>query len=180
MDEIDNRDKGKRQRKRKISFPLNLLRRLAEGRKYSSGSIKSQKSQTGSVKSVVRHDDTSDNTPEYVPLKRASNPGIIKRKSSNSDRKRKISYPLNDCQDGGQIKPEVDLMTQPVFKPEPVVKHSRYYFTQRIHLTLQCSFFMQKVNSIVALLQLHIYLHNLEAITNTVKQECVVYIYIYI
>ncbi|XP_069115846.1 bestrophin-4-like isoform X2 [Argopecten irradians] len=89
----------KKERHRKVSFPLSLLRRLRSH---------SEKPNPGSSKSV-HNDIDPDSTPEYVPLRRAT---IIqeanKRAKPNVDRKRKLSYPLgmlkrkhSDSSDGG-------------------------------------------------------------------------------
>ncbi|XP_021340108.1 uncharacterized protein LOC110441321 isoform X1 [Mizuhopecten yessoensis] len=75
----------KKERHRKVSFPLSLLRRLRSH---------SEKSYPGSSKSV-HYDSDPDATPEYVPLRRAT---LIQEANKLSkptvDRKRKLSYPL--------------------------------------------------------------------------------------
>ncbi|KAK3107634.1 hypothetical protein FSP39_018837 [Pinctada imbricata] len=125
----------KKNRKRKISFPPNLIRFLREGRKYSTGSMRSQRSGgTGSSKSVYRTentDDYSDNTPEYVPLKRASNTGILRKKSGQHERKRKSSFPLTFSYSGGENSDQEP--NRPVQKPESslqAIRQSRFTVEQ--------------------------------------------------
>lgn len=100
----------KKERHRKISFPLSLLRRL---RSHSDKSV------TGSSKSVHRNND-SDTTPEYVPLRRATlMHEANKRSKPNCDRKRKLSYPLgllkrhtSDSSEGaGSVESVPELVT---------------------------------------------------------------------
>ncbi|XP_022328178.2 bestrophin-2-like isoform X2 [Crassostrea virginica] len=84
----------KNERKRKRSFPLSFLFKLADSRKNSSGSLGSAKT----VKSRDGHDGENDATPEYVPLRRATTIGpLMKNKTTDkmNDRRRKKSAPMS-------------------------------------------------------------------------------------
>ncbi|XP_061188143.1 bestrophin-2-like [Saccostrea echinata] len=85
----------KNQRKRKRSFPLSFLFKLADSRKNSSGSLGSSKT----VRSRDGNEGDPDTTPEYVPLRRATTIGPFAKKNSIdrriNDRRRKKSAPLS-------------------------------------------------------------------------------------
>lgn len=82
----------KNARKRKRSFPLNFLFRLADSRKNSSGSLGSAKT----VKSRDGNEGEHDATPEYVPLRRATTTGpMIRTAGDRLDKRRKKSAPLS-------------------------------------------------------------------------------------
>lgn len=82
----------KNARKRKRSFPLSFLFRLADSRKNSSGSLGSAKT----VKSRDGNDGDHDATPEYVPLRRATTTDPMIRKAGDRlDKRRKKSAPLS-------------------------------------------------------------------------------------
>ncbi|XP_060079824.1 bestrophin-1-like [Ylistrum balloti] len=116
--ELEEKDL-KKERHRKISFPLSLLRRLRSH---------SEKSHSGSSKSV-QSDHDPDATPEYVPLRRATMiQEANKRAKPKVDRKRKLSYPLgmvkrkhSDSSDGGVSLDSVPI--EPVTSP---TKPSRF------------------------------------------------------
>lgn len=82
----------KNARKRKRSFPLSFLFRLADSRKNSSGSLGSAKT----VKSRDGNEGEHDATPEYVPLRRATTTGpMIRTAGDRLDKRRKKSAPLS-------------------------------------------------------------------------------------
>ncbi|XP_062566707.1 bestrophin-3-like isoform X2 [Saccostrea cucullata] len=85
----------KNQRKRKRSFPLSFLFKLADSRKNSSGSLGSSKT----VRLRDANEVDADATPEYVPLRRATTIGPFAKKNSidqrMNDRRRKKSAPLS-------------------------------------------------------------------------------------
>jgi hypothetical protein len=85
----------KTERKRKRSFPLSFLFKLADSRKNSSGSLGSSKT----VKARDTNEAEQDSTPEYVPLRRATTVGPLanKRPADNkiNERRRKKSAPLS-------------------------------------------------------------------------------------
>ncbi|XP_056011446.1 bestrophin-3-like isoform X2 [Ostrea edulis] len=85
----------KTERKRKRSFPLSFLFKLADSRKNSSSSLGSSKT----VKLRDCNEVEQDSTPEYVPLRRATTIGpLAKNKSVDNkinERRRKKSAPLS-------------------------------------------------------------------------------------